>query len=110
MGKMTSTTIPQEDGRPELGIVKHEGKEYAAWGSVVTADHAIAYKSGDRMTTWAGADLGPCKVVASWPIYSFVSDRMYQVEATIEGVVYTGRTCGDSMIWKGKRKAQQASQ
>jgi hypothetical protein len=29
---------------------------------------------------------------------------MYQIEATIDGVGYTGRGGGDGMIWKGRRK------
>lgn len=30
---------------------------------------------------------------------------MYQIEATVDGITYTGRGAGVGMIYKGKRKA-----
>jgi hypothetical protein len=63
-------------------------------------------KDMTRVTTWHGQDLGPAKIISSWRMpHSFVSDRQYQVEAIINGVTYTGRTMGGSMLWRGKRRA-----
>lgn len=85
----------------------HEGRAYESGGSAYDGTHAIAYMTGDmkRVTTWRGADLGPARVVSSWAMpRSWVNSRQYQVEATIAGVLYTGRTMGGSMVWRGKVK------
>jgi hypothetical protein len=91
-------------GKVEIGIISHEGKEYAASGSLVTPEYAVGYMSKDmnEIRSWDGKHLGTARVTASWPIRSFISDRMYQVSATIDGIRYTGRTCGAEMIWRGK--------
>jgi len=99
-------TRSEWNGKSEIGIFTHEGKEYAAGGSLVTPEYAIGYMSRDMraILSWDGQTLGTARVTASWPIRSFMSDRMYQVSATIEGIRYTGRTCGAGMIWRGKAR------
>jgi hypothetical protein len=90
---------------------EHEGRKFTSGGAAVFGKHAIAYMTSDmrRITTWHGDDIGPAKVVASWPMpYSWLSQRQYQVEATINGKLYTGRTMGGSMLWRGKLKALKA--
>ena len=59
------------------------------------------------VTDWHGEPLGTARIVASWrlPRHCYISDRMFQIECVIDGVLYTGRGCGSSMIWKGKPKA-----
>lgn len=32
---------------------------------------------------------------------------MLQIEATVDGVTYTGRGFGEDMVYRGKRKANQ---
>ncbi len=67
----------------------------------------VAYMSADMksVTTWDGEPIATAKVISSWPMpHSWVSNRQYQVEATISGVTYTGRTMGASMAWRGKPK------
>ena len=91
----------------------HEGRAFTSGGAVVTPDRAIGYlgerqPDGSRsMNDWHGNILGSARVVGSWrlPRNCWISDRMYQIEATINGVVYTGRGCGSGMIWRGRRKA-----
>jgi hypothetical protein len=92
--------------------IHHEGRTYESGGAVITDDYAVGYLKlhqdrGRRgiVTTWHGQELGPARVTASWPIlHTGLSDRMHQVEATINGITYTGRSQGDGMIWRGKRK------
>lgn len=73
-------------------------------------DRLIAYLSSDmhRVTTWTGAELGTARVVKSWRMpHSWQSSRQYQVECVINGVLYTGRSMGGGMLWRGQRKAKQ---
>ena len=85
-----------------------EGQTFESGGAAITPNFAIGYMSDDmtRVKSWYGQDLGSARVVASWKTpRSYVSSRYYQVECTISGVRYTGRTAGGGMLWKGKRKA-----
>lgn len=60
------------------------------------------------VTDWHGTPLGKAKVIASWATpFSYVSERWFQVECTIDGVTYTGRTAGEGMSYRGKRKVRQ---
>ena len=98
--------------------VTHEGHEFEASGAVVTPDVVLGYVSswnGEQpgewvgrtgtLSTWRGERLGTLRIVARWPLRgSWLSDAMLQCEATVDGITYTGRTCGLGMIYKGKRK------
>lgn len=88
----------------------HEGRTFEAGGAVVTPDSIVAYPGRDGvLTDWHGAILGTWRATSSWRTpHSFVSSRMYQIEANVRGVVYTGRGCGVGMVFRGKRKAGQA--
>lgn len=88
----------------ESKIIEHEGREYAALGSYVTNERAVAYvgKGMRELTDWEGNVIGTCVITASWPIRSYVSNRMYQIRAHIGGRFYTGRSAGEGMIWQGK--------
>ena len=91
--------------------IEHEGKQFGAGGAYITPDYAIGYMSDDmqQIITWHGKVMGSARVVSSWPmpLNCWLTNRYYQVEATINGIRYTGRTAGDGTIWKGKRKAKQ---
>lgn len=72
--------------------------------------YQTGYLSADRKTIidWAGHFLGEARVKSQWKTpESFASAEMYQIEALIDGVFYTGRGSGESMLWKGKRKTEQ---
>ncbi len=93
---------------------EHQGKTFEAGGAVVNEQYAIGYfkcqamSTPDMITDWHGKQLSSkARVTASWPIFSCLSHDMYQIEATIDGIAYTGRTLGDGMIWRGKRMAGQ---
>ena len=95
----------------------HEGRTFEAGGAVVTPEYAIGYVKSmfiedeynhwatGLITDWHGLFLGSILYAKVFRAPSMI--RMYQVEATINGVKYTGRTQGNSMIWKGKRMAKQ---
>lgn len=93
----------------ETCVVEVGGTEYMAQGAVVTPDYCMAYLGDDHvLTDWHGAQLGTYRITASWPTPgSYVSDKMHQVEATIDGIVYTGRSAGTGMLYRGRRKARQ---
>ena|SRR5947208_1900095 len=105
---MTTTFRAEQHDGIEVGIVTHDGREYSALGSVVTAEHVIAYKKGAQVTTWAGEVIGTCRVVSTWSTpHSYISSEMHQLEAVVNGVRYTGRCSGDGMIARLRRKARQ---
>lgn len=90
----------------------HQGRTFSAGGAVVTPDRIVAYL-GKRgvLTDWHGSELGTWRAVASWPMTPDRSGtswgRMFQVEASVGGMVYTGRSQGESMVYSGKRKANR---
>jgi hypothetical protein len=90
-------------------------------GAVVTSETIVAYVGkviGGRdfngrlgsepayreLTDWHGNKIGTIHLASSWATpRSYVSSRMYQAYATVNGVQYTGRTAGEGMVFKGKR-------
>ena len=94
--------------------IEHEGRRFTSGGAVVTPDHVVAYYVDGKgevsscVTTWHGETLGRACIVASWATpRSYVSSRMYQIEAIIDGIKYTGRGAGNGMVCKLRRKARQ---
>lgn len=104
--------------------ITHEGRTFESGGAVVTPEFAIGYvgpllnvnASGTAMyvtdgtrslTDWHGKAIGTCYIQQSWPVRSYIGSRMCQIVAFIDGIKYTGRGFGESMIWKGKRCAKQ---
>lgn len=85
--------------------ITHEGHVFTAGGAVVTPERIVAYPTTNGvLSDWHGNALGTWREVASWPIWSDFYTRMYQIEATVNGVTYTGRGGGLNMIYRGKRK------
>ena len=67
------------------------------------AGFAVEYPYG-AITEWNGQIIGKVLTYRSWPTpRNYVSSRMYQIEALIDGVIYTGRSGGSGLIWKGKK-------
>ena len=87
-------------------VFEIEGHKYESSGAMVTPTHIIAYLGkGGVLTDWHGCPLGTWKTVATWRTQrSWVSGTMSQIEAIVDGVVYTGRGAGEGMIFKGRRK------
>lgn len=87
-------------------VVTHQGKEFAAGGAFVSPTHLIGYLAKNGiLTNWHGAQIGTYRITSSWPIQSAISTMMHQVEARIGRTIYTGRSCGIGMIYRGKSKA-----
>lgn len=97
-------TRTEQHGNTEIGIIEYEGKEFAAFGSVITDTHISAYlgKAG-VLTNWAGEAVGTYHITSTWSIpRSFVSSTMHQVYACVNGKTYTGRSAGVGMLFNGK--------
>lgn len=88
-----------------------EGHKIEAGGAVVTDQWIVAYIGGNgTLIDWHGKPLGTYKAISRWEMpRSWVSRYQYQVEATVDGVVYTGRTCGKGMIYRGKLKKAKST-
>jgi len=57
------------------------------------------------VTDFNGKKLGVYTVISKWKTpKSYVSNIMLQVNARMDGVIYTGRSTGDGMLFKGKIK------
>jgi len=86
--------------------IEHNGNTFESGGAIVTNTHITAYLGKDGiLTDWHGNTLGTYRITSTWPINSFLSSTMSQVEATVNGVKYTGRSMGVGMVYNGKRKA-----
>ena len=89
-------------------IVEYEGKRFESRGAYVSDQHIVAYPGPDgRLNDWHGLELGTWRATSSWPVNSHYGHRMYQIEATVNGVTYTGRGFGQGMIYRGRRKANR---
>jgi hypothetical protein len=87
-------------------VFEVEGHKYEADGAVVTPDRIVAYPGENgRLNDWHGNPIGTYRIVSTWRTpRSYVSSTMHQIEATVNGIVYTGRGAGTGMIYTGKRK------
>jgi hypothetical protein len=93
----------EQHGNVEVGIVTHEGRDYRARGAVVTDTHVYAYLGKDGvLTNWHGDTIGTYVITSTWSTpRSWFSSSMHQVYATIGGKVFTGRSAGVGMYFKG---------
>jgi hypothetical protein len=89
--------------------IVHNGKAYTAGGAVVSRQSVVAYLANNGvLTDWQGKALGTYRVTGKWKTpRSYVSSDMWQVEATVAGIVYTGRSAGIGMVYSGKAKSKQ---
>ena len=79
-------------------------------------DHILAYVGkpitqlpivrGDvpahELTDWHGNKIGIIRLTSTWKINSYVSTTMHQGYANVNGKLYTGRTMGENMAFKGR--------
>lgn len=90
-------------------VFEHGGMKFEAGGAAVVGNEIIAYLGKNHeLTTWKGKKIGTYRIVSTWKTpNSYVSSTMHQVEATVKGRVYTGRSAGVGMSFRGKLKKQQ---
>lgn len=82
----------------------HDGQGFTSGGAIVTDGRIIAYLANDgKLTDWHGNAIGTYRIKSSWRIWSCLSDRMFQIQATVNGVKYNGRSLGVGMSFAGKR-------
>lgn len=85
----------------EVGTVTHDGREFAALGSVIdeTRGVIVGYPKGDKLQSWDGKDIPGVvlRVTSSWPVQSYLGSTMYAYSATYKGRRYHGRGFGDGM-------------
>ena len=85
--------------------IEHEGRKFCAGGAVVTPAHIVAYPGkGGILNDWHGNPIGTWRTVSRWPIHSWIGSYMHQIEATVNGTLYTGRGFGEGMLYRGKVK------
>lgn len=87
----------------EVGTITHEGREFAAGGSVIDLEsgHIFGYPKGETLTTWNGEAIEglQLRVTSTWRTpRSFTSDRMFAYSATYKGRSYYGRGSGEGML------------
>lgn len=88
--------------------IEHEGRKFESGGAVVTDQFITAYlKKGNILTDWHGSQIGTYGVLSSWPIHSYITDRMYSVECFVNGVRYVGRGAGVGMCVNARRSPRQ---
>ena len=74
--------------------------------------HVFGYPDSDtrgNLRDAHGNVLGTTRVVAKWrmPMNCFTGTHMYQIEANMNGYIYTGRGFGAGMYYRGKLKSKQ---
>jgi len=109
---------------------EHEGKLYTSGGAFVSPTHIIAYPKGKDpiferinghtpgrilndpwkpLCNWHGREIGTWRAVAWWRTpHSYLSSRLFQIEAKVNNVLYTGRGAGSGCIFRGKAKRIKA--
>lgn len=89
--------------------IEHEGHKFTSGGAIVTNKFITAYLGkGSILSDWHGKQIGTYTILSSWPIHSYVTNRMYSVECFVNGVRYIGRSAGVGMSINAKRSSRQA--
>lgn len=96
-------------------VFEHKGRQFELGGAIITDEWIVGYvgkfdpaTQSRSLTDWHGKILGACRIVATWKTpRSYISSTMHQIEATVNGVRYTGRSAGTGMIYRGKRAKRQ---
>jgi len=113
MTTFSSSTQVQADGaRVETGVVHHEGKAFAALGSVVDVASGLvnAYVSENggvyTLTTWEGTPIAPLILTGKWQQWGLggVRNTIWAWRATVDGVRFSGRNSGPGMFIRMRAK------
>jgi hypothetical protein len=89
--------------------IEHAGQKFSAGGAVVTDKFLTAYLGKEGvLTDWHGSRIGTYRFLSSWPIRSYITDRMYSVECFVNGQRYVGRGAGVGMSINAKLSPRQA--
>jgi len=97
------------EGFAQIGIVIHNGREFASGGGYVDDSRIVCYPDKGRAFDWNGKDLGSYRVISSrqavfFGVRSWQGERYYFARVTLhDGRVYSVRGFGDGMVATGKR-------
>ncbi|MBB01210.1 MAG: hypothetical protein CMJ47_01035 [Planctomyces sp.] len=99
---MTSTHCERQ-GQIEIGIIEHEGREYAALGSSVVGRNITGYTKEDRygitLTTWCGKTMLDCRCEIVEQYWSGSLALMFRLP---HGRFIVGYALGESgMLFRG---------
>jgi hypothetical protein len=114
----SETRTTDNGARVEVGTVTHEGRDFAALGSMVDEASGLvcayvterpdpAYRDGKRyvLTTWEGVELAPLRLVRTWQQQCYGGrTRIYAWSAVVQGRTYSGRNSGPTMIVRMRTK------
>lgn len=90
-------------------IIEIEGYQLESGGTIVTPDLIIGYLAENCiLTDWHGRKIGEYEIVSTWKIaHGYITNHMNQVEARVNSIIYTGRSGGIGLVYKGKRKKRK---
>jgi hypothetical protein len=120
--KTRSETFKANNGAlVEVGTVTHEGRDFAALGSVIDHDHGVivGYPKGNKLATWNGIEIDglTLRITSSWPAVffghrSWIGSSMYAYRATYKGQNYHGRGFGEGTVLKlrASRKREDSAE
>jgi len=100
---MTSTRCERQ-GQIEIGVIEHEGREYAALGSSVAGRNITGYTNQDRngitLTTWCGKTILDCRCEI---VERYWSGSLALVFGLPRGRFIIGYALGESgMLFRGE--------
>lgn len=99
---MASTSC-ERHGQIEIGIIEHEGREFAALGASVVGRNITGYTKGDRygitLTTWGGKTMLDCRYEIVERYWSGSFAVMFRL---LRGRFIIGYALGDGMLFRGE--------
>jgi hypothetical protein len=120
MNTRSETQVTPEGARIEVGTIAHEGREFAALGSVIDTARGVVVgyvmrkplgpppdgsaTTGWWLTTWDGQYVAALHLSSTWEVRrvshrgEFVCYQMSSWSCVIAGRRYTGRNAGEGMV------------
>jgi len=99
---MTSTRCERQ-GQIEIGVIEHEGREFAALGASVVGRNITGYTKGDRygitLTTWCGKTMLDCRCEIVERYWTGSLALMFRLP---RGRFIIGYALGDGMLFRGE--------
>lgn len=97
-------TLCERQGQIEIGIIEHEGREFAALGASVVGRNITGYTKGDRygitLTTWCGKTMLECRCKIVERYFSGSMALMFRLP---RGRFVIGYAFGESgMLFRGE--------
>ncbi len=93
-----------EDGQTEIGIIEHNGREFAAMGSAVQGTHVAGYLGkGDTLKTWCGKTMLDVRSERCGNYRDVHGDKTFGVIFWLpRGRAIVGYAMGEGMLFRGE--------